>query len=319
VITGVAATANSFTVNWSTVPAAYSYTVQYSQDPTFATNSQTGIVNAPLKSYTVTGREADTQYYVRVKSYPNLPGDDTASDYSASQSIRTLSSSTTTIPPGDGNVVNSFHTWLLMLQSMTQSFYGELPQLENTVLTPRERRRLLGSGVRRYGFIDKVSDTALVYSQFCPAYVFDSEALKGMMREIEVFRNILIWLRYMDRVVTDLLLLKGNEAFRMANAYYTSVRAAARNNVPEAMQVFQMLESYWNLRRRNPNGNGNLEPTQKKAISNAKAIQRGKKRGMVVFKNEGDTVIKGKKTTTVETEPNTPKVVLKETVTEKVE
>jgi hypothetical protein len=37
-----------------------------------------------------------------------------------------------------------------------------------SALTDSERRRLLGSGVRRYGFIDKVSDFAVANPNFVP-------------------------------------------------------------------------------------------------------------------------------------------------------
>ena len=46
-----------------------------------------------------------------------------------------------------------------------------------------------------------------------------------------------------------LLLLAGDDAFRMANTYYASVRAAARSNLPEAVQVFQLLQQFWHRRK----------------------------------------------------------------------
>ena len=76
------------------------------------------------------------------------------------------------------------------------------------MLTTAERKRLRGSGVRRFGFIDKVSDTAEAYPQFWPTsvngedgHVDFQDKLKESLREIEVLRNMLVWFRYALRVV----------------------------------------------------------------------------------------------------------------------
>ena len=52
--------------------------------------------------------------------------------------------------------------------------------------------RLNGSGVRRYGFIGNISDVEEDYPQFWPALGVGGEELKTMLREIEVFRNLLV-------------------------------------------------------------------------------------------------------------------------------
>jgi hypothetical protein len=287
-ILSVLGTANSFTVTWSTVPAAYSYTVAYSKDPTFATGSQTGIVNAPSTSYTVADREPNSVYYVRVKSYPTLPGSDTASDYSEVQSIRTLSYGSGS--GGDGNTLNSLQNWLVEERVLFQNVSAFLP-LKDLTLTSLARRRLQGSGTRRYGFIDKVSDTSSDYPQFWPSSVDLQDALKDRLREIEALRNLMVWLRYVLRVAGDLFLVTSDDALRFANTYYATVRAAARNGVPEAMQVFQILESFWRNRR----NNSDAEPTQKKLVSHAKAVAEGRRDGYVGMENKSATVTKRKR------------------------
>ena len=121
-----------------------------------------------------------------------------------------------------------------------------------------------GSGVRRYGFIDKVSDVSAEFPQFWLGSVSGTggnvnfqDKLNERLREIEVLRNVLAWQQYVNRVVGDLLLLAGDDAFRMARTYYGSVRTAARNNLPEARQVFQLLNQFWQRPRR-----ANEEPTE---------------------------------------------------------
>ena len=44
-------------------------------------------------------------------------------------------------------------------------------------------------------------------------------------------------------------MLAGDEAFRTANLYDRSVREAARGNLPEAADVFEMLRLFWNRSR----------------------------------------------------------------------
>ena len=82
---------NGFTANWTAPtgngPAAFTYTLEYSTDNTFATGvtSVTGIASGTLAS-AVTGLSPLTTYYYRVKAV-NAGG---SSTYSATTSIRTL-------------------------------------------------------------------------------------------------------------------------------------------------------------------------------------------------------------------------------------
>ncbi|MCL2622752.1 MAG: hypothetical protein FWD31_03705 [Planctomycetaceae bacterium] len=168
-----------------------------------------------------------------------------------------------------------------------------VPQLDGTTLSPAERRRMLGSGVRRYGFIDLVSDTAAEWPQFWPEYVDDvgREHLKELIREIEVLRNLRAQLETVLRAVMDLLLVRGGEAFRMATKYYATVRDAARQQEPGAAALFDLLRLFWKRRR-----SSHSEPTEQEAIHDFKAVLHGMKDGTVAASNESDTVTEGHKT-----------------------
>jgi hypothetical protein len=194
------------------------------------------------------------------------------------------------VRPTDDGIADDLQNWLNTLQAGFQNVAALVPQLETTGLDATERRRLLGSGVRRYGFIDKVSDTAEVYPQFWPAFGASREELKTMLRDIEVLRNLLVWFRYASRVVQDLLLIEGNEAFRAAGAYYTTARDGARRKNPEAAQVYDMLKLFWHRPRRTSD-----EPTIPELERDVRALLRGSKDGQVTVSNESDRVIKGKK------------------------
>jgi hypothetical protein len=285
-ILSVTGMVNSFTLTWGAVANAYSYTVQYSQDPTFATGAQTGIANAPSTSYTVPGREPDTLYYVRVKSYPNLPGDDTASDYSGTQSVRTLLLMPGTTPGGNDNNASQLQNWFANLESELENMQTLVPDLGRVELDTTGRKRLNGSGSSRWGFIEKVLDLSLDFPQFWPG-ITDSDALGERVEEIEVLRNLLVWFRKATRMVGDLLLLVGDDAFRIAGGYYAASRDGARRRNPDAVQVFNMLRTFWKFQRRITG------QTKKKALSHAKEVADGKRDGSVTFFNEKDQIIEG--------------------------
>jgi len=187
--------------------------------------------------------------------------------------------------PTPNDPVTFLQTWLEEQQIMFRNFAELVPQLENTVLNTAARRRLNGSGVRRYGFIDKVSDVAADYPQFWPGSVQGTvdlqDPMKDRLREIEVLRNLLIWLRYVTRIVGDLLLIAGDDAFRMANTYYTTVRGAARNQTPGAQQVMEMIELFWKRPRR-----ATEEPTQRQVERDFCGVLHGKKDGTVSATHE---------------------------------
>jgi len=190
-------------------------------------------------------------------------------------------------------------TWLDEQQIMFGNFSELVPELENTVLTTGDRRRLHGSGVRRYGFIDKVSDVSEEFPQFWLASVngkgdsvdFQSK-LDERLREIEVLRNVLAWQQYVNRVVGDLLLLAGDDAFRMARTYYGLVRTAARNNLPQARQVFQLLNLFW---RHPSRASSSDEPTIPEVERDARGLLRGSKEGTITISNESDQVVRGER------------------------
>ena len=276
---------NAIMVNWSPVPNNGGYTLRVASEPSLTDYSLTMTIDKNLTGAIVTGLDPGTTYWVGIRANATAP--DISSNFSVSKMVVTPEAS-------QSGTVGDLQTWLAGLQTVTQNASAELPQLENTELTPAARRRLLGSGVRRYGFIDKVSDTADEYPQFWPASAHGTidfqDALKERLREIEVLRNVLVWLRMMERVVGDLLLIAGDDAFRMANTYYAAVRSAARSNLPGAPALYQLLRLFWRKRR-----GTSEEPTIREVERDTRALLRGNKDGTVTVRNESDTVIKGEK------------------------
>ena len=169
----------------------------------------------------------------------------------------------------------------------------------DSALSDAERRRLLGSGVRRYGFIDKVADVAEDNPEFVPPFL-DLETLERLLRDIENLRNLLVTLRQLLRVYSDLLLLTSDEGFRLALMYYNSVRDATRRRVPGAQAIFQTLQLFFRRQKPTPE-----EPTEVEVERDVKALLHGKKDGKIVIENETPHVVrKGKHVVVDETYKN---------------
>ena len=158
----------------------------------------------------------------------------------------------------------------------------------HTGLSEKDRMKLLGSGVRRYGFIDKVSDLAGVNSGFIPPFMSLTE-LKKLIREIEALRDISSLLQQMLRITTDNLLLTGDEAFRLALMYYNSVRDAARRRVAGADALFRILQLFFRRPR-----NVAEEPTESELERDMRALLHGHKDGKIVIENERPVKSRGK-------------------------
>jgi len=162
------------------------------------------------------------------------------------------------------------------LQTMMKTFV----EMASSLNRPGDRRRRMGPGIRRYGFIDKTADLAAANPQFSPA-LFKASDLKGLLRDIEVIRNLTNLLLQFSRATQDSLLIYGDEAYSMALLYYHSVRELARRNVPGAEPVFRALEPFF----RRSNSVVEEETAEPEMERDFKALLHGTKDGEVIVKN----------------------------------
>ena len=297
-------------VSWMPVSYTGGYMVNYSTNAAFLSDVEAVETQASVTTVTLRGLQPNTIYYVRVQAVANVAGAD--SDFTIVQSA------TTEIETTDENAT-FLHDWLDDLQTLNQRFLSLLDHPNGEVLSPTERLRLRGAGVRRYGYVDKVSDIAADYPQFWPAFIgggddaaTGSERLKTLIREIEVLRNLVIAFRNGAQNAEDMLLIAGDAAFRLANFYYRNVRDASRSNIPEATNVFAVLQLFWHKRRKPSD-----VPTKKQVKRDLNALQNGTKEGDLYVENESDKIVKGKKVIVDNTRPKPRgglKVVEKEVV-----
>ncbi|HIU69548.1 MAG TPA: SH3 domain-containing protein [Candidatus Scubalenecus merdavium] len=92
-ITSVAGVVNGFTVKWNGVEGASGYEIQFATKSDFS-NAATQTAAGTDTSKTITGRAGDATYYVRVRAFNTVSGSDHYSDWSATKTVKTLSSFT---------------------------------------------------------------------------------------------------------------------------------------------------------------------------------------------------------------------------------
>jgi hypothetical protein len=180
------------------------------------------------------------------------------------------------------------------LEALTERYHALMP---STGITGRERLRLFGSGIKRYGFIDLVSDTAAAQPEFAPQFM-DPAKLKETIREIETLRNMLALLQALEIQTNNLLLIKGDKAYRDSLAYYKSAAIAARQAIPGAETIYQQLKAFFkSFGPQKPS-----QPTQKQVMRDARALLHGTKEGKIIVENEKPRVIRGERIVEVDIE-----------------
>jgi len=177
---------------------------------------------------------------------------------------------------------------LEQLKEDTLKLLSYLEDFTDSDLSTIERMRKRGSGIRRYGFIDKVSDVASDNMDLAPR-VFSDEDLKDLLRKIEELRNIVLAANQFARSLNDLLLIVGDEAYQLALMYYNSVRELARRRVPGAEAVFRLLRPFFRQTSRPKD-----EPTEHEVERDLKALLHGKKDGEIIIRNERPHMVGGK-------------------------
>ena len=177
---------------------------------------------------------------------------------------------------------------LLQIKGDLAQFVDMIENAMDFNLSTIERMRKRGSGIRRYGFIDKTSDIAADNMQFAPR-MFSATELKNLIRKIEELRSILLIANQFSRTINDVLLIAGDEAFQIALMYYNSVRELARRRVPGAEATFRTLQPFF--RHRRP---ADEEPTEEEVLRDVKAALHGRKDAKIVIENEAPRMVGGK-------------------------
>jgi ribosomal protein L40E len=192
------------------------------------------------------------------------------------------------------------------LENMLRATERDLSEVDFHLMTDAQRRRLLGSGVRRLGFIVKTFEVASDNPEFVPPFL-NMDNFGDLIMEINSTRNITISLEQLLRINTDILLIAGDDAYKLALMYYSSVRDAARRGVPGAQAIFRALQLFFRRGKRTDE-----EPTTPEVERDVRALLHGKKDGEIVIKAEAKHVTAASREVTDDTFK--PKAAFKEKI-----
>jgi hypothetical protein len=204
------------------------------------------------------------------------------------------------ITPGDDNKIGES---VLIGKDNLDKIYNELIDLSKLLniskmgdlfLNSKGRRRLMGAGERRWGFIEKTFDmTQGKNSVYYPRYSSVNDFGK-LISEIELLFNITELADNIHRICMDHYLVLSNAAYNVARMLYRNVREAANGNDPIAQAIFKDLRTYYEKMGRTRRENEE-EPTEKQIMTDVKALLHGSKKGEVKVVNEVGKVTEGEK------------------------
>jgi hypothetical protein len=179
---------------------------------------------------------------------------------------------------------------VINITEVVQDQMTDFSQVEDIIntLSPAERKRLIGAGVRNYGFIDKAFDIANDNPKFVPSFLSITE-LWSDMHDFEDVRQLVWVLEKFLQLANEAMLVRGDKIFRDALFIYNNLRELSKARVPGAQPLFEALLKYF--RRRTRPGE---EPTVKQLEKDFHALIHGTKDGKLVIENEKARTVGGK-------------------------
>jgi len=164
------------------------------------------------------------------------------------------------------------------IQNAIQTAMEDFQEIANNNLTPLQRRRKIGAGIRNYGFMEKVADIAEMNPQF--AVFFDPNDLRNAIMNFDECRNIALLLQSFVRLVTNTMLIYSNEGFIMASMYYNTVKEMSRRGDPTANALFRTLRPFFERPKR-----PNTKTTMKQTERDIEGLLKGTKEGSILIEN----------------------------------
>ncbi|MDR1337255.1 MAG: hypothetical protein LBK22_10550 [Tannerella sp.] len=197
-----------------------------------------------------------------------------------------------------GREVRATIDWLVVEEIMTLNAEAmELFAEFSETLTPTERTRLVGAGIKNFGFIETAWNSAHVNPQLVPGYL-DMVEFGGLIRDFQRKQRIHEQVAQFDRTVADSMLATANRAFKAASEYYNYLKEAARRNVPGAETEYRLLSVYFKSRGKHRQDS---EPTAGQIERDVRGLLHGTKEGKVVIANENPQATGGRRSVVDET------------------
>lgn len=119
-------------------------------------------------------------------------------------------------------------------------------------LKPKERHELPKMSDKTMPFVEKVVSYVDSRPEFVPFYL-SPEELKIDFKAVNDLKQILREAEQLCQSLSDTITMSGSEAYTAALAYYSSVKQAAKSNVPNAQPVYEDLRKRFERKPRKKN------------------------------------------------------------------
>ena len=103
-------------------------------------------------------------------------------------------------------------------------------------LTPDDRHSLPKMGDKTLAFVKKAYEYAKLNPTLVPSYISVDEMRKDI-ETVEKLHSVYVLINELESRLDDSMLLAGSEAYMAALSFYTSVKAAAKSNIPASKPI----------------------------------------------------------------------------------
>jgi len=132
-------------------------------------------------------------------------------------------------------------------------------------LSTKDRMNLVTVGSKSTQFIQRAVESVRQNPELAPSFL-DAERLGSRYKLYNDLLSILEPVQFLERMISDTMMLAGSEAFADARDYYNTVKRAAKANVPGAQTVADNLKT-------------RFEKTSRKGDSSSDATEMGQPLG----------------------------------------
>lgn len=108
-------------------------------------------------------------------------------------------------------------------------------------LTADERRKKTKMGDKTVTFVEKITEYVVTNPEFKPSFL-NGEDLRIDFKAVGDLTQVLRPLEQLTSTLADTILLSGSEALGGALMYYSSIKQASKNNIPNAKPIFEDLK-----------------------------------------------------------------------------
>jgi hypothetical protein len=161
-------------------------------------------------------------------------------------------------------------------------------------LTPTDRKRLIGTGYKSFGFIEQAYANAAVNPTLVPSYL-NINTFKTDIDDFSRKRNLDEIVKQFELQLSDSTFAASDKAYHDAVEYYNAVKEAARQHVTGAEAAYNALKDYFKRSK-----HVSTEPTEAEIERDVRSLLHGTKEGRVVIENENPVVSGGERKVTDE-------------------